>query len=139
MDPATAGSDTYGHALARHDPPPFAASGRGAAGRGAPGAASAHQGPFPHVSAQYCHYRPRRSWKNHPRRPAVPPVGDLSRQQACRRTRDGDRKSVVKGKSVSVSVELGGGLLSKKKKKYKITKTDIYTRQTYIKRYNQKY
>src|SRR3546814_14868366 len=38
-----------------------------------------------------------------------------------------DRKSVVKGKSVSVSVELGGGRIIKKKKNNMIQKTHKHT------------
>src|SRR3546814_14632081 len=39
---------------------------------------------------------------------------------------DGDRKSVEEGKRVSVSVDLGGRLIYKKKKKLEITTQDMY-------------
>src|SRR3546814_14365417 len=44
-------------------------------------------------------------------------IADSRRGERCSRRRDGeDRKSVVEGKGVSVSVDLGGGRRVKKKK-----------------------
>src|SRR3546814_16569198 len=43
----------------------------------------------------------------------------------CRRTRTGDRKSVVSGKGVSVRVDLGGGRIVTKKKKTNTKNTRI--------------
>src|SRR3546814_17344095 len=84
-----------------------------------------HQGIFSNVPAQYRHHRARRSWQDHTRRPAFPPIGDVPRQSARRGTRDGfgryrkgtreDRKSVVKGKSVSGRVDAGGRRSNKEK------------------------